>query len=346
MTISSELNASGRPCSPSSSGIARVLVTGAGGFIGSHIVEALVEYGLTVRALVRKTSSREFIGPKVEQAFGDVTDSASLHAALSGVQAVIHCAGLTKARSLADYRRVNRDGTERLLAACAAGQLPLRRILCLSSLAAFGPSREGRPALEDDAPHPVSDYGRSKLEGQRVAESFMKDLPVTILIPPAVYGPRDRDIYTYFKLAKLGFLPLLGRRERYLSLVYVKDLARAAVACLVRPEAAGRSYFIEDGEVHTWRSCAGAISAAMGARPARLVVPRPIARAVSALADCSSLITRKPPLLGRQKMRELLETSWTCSADRIRRDLGFVFEYPLPKGIEETYRWYIQHNWL
>lgn len=345
MTISSELNASNRLYSPSA-GITRVLVTGASGFIGSHIVEALVEYGFSARALVRKTSSLAFLGPKVELACGDVTDSASLQAALSGVQAVIHCAGLTKARSLEDYRRVNRDGTERLLAAYVAGPCRPRRIVCLSSLAAFGPSREGRPVREDDEPHPVSDYGRSKLEGHRVAESFMKDLSLSILIPAAVYGPRDRDIYIYFKLAKLGFMPFLGRQERRLSAVYAKDLARAAVACLVRQEAAGRSYFVEDGEVHTWRSFAGAISGAMGVQPVPLVVPRLIARAVAALADCSSLITKRPPLLGRQKMRELLETSWTCSADRIRRDLAFQFQYPLRKGVEETYRWYVEQKWL
>lgn len=335
MTVSCELNT-----------VSPVLVTGAAGFIGSHIVEALGRQGFAVRALVRKTSKREFLGQEVELALGDVTDSDSLRAALAGVPAVVHCAGLTKARSLEDYRRVNRDGTERLLAACAAAPVPPERVICLSSLAAFGPSREGRPAREDDEPHPVSAYGRSKLEGQRIAESFMKDLPITILIPPAVYGPRERDIYTYFKLARLGFLPFLGRRERLLSIVYVKDLARAAIACLVRQEAAGRSYFVEDGEVHTWRSVAGAISSAMGARPARLMVPRPMAHALAACADCFSLVTRRPPLLGREKMRELLETSWTCSADRIRRDLGFAFEYPLPRGIEETYRWYLQHHWL
>ena len=344
MSTSSE-NASDQPGSPSPE-MMRVLVTGASGFIGSHIVEALTQLGFPVRALVRKTSNSEFLGPKVELALGDMTDSSSLHAALAGVQAVIHCAGLTKALSLEHYRRVNRDGTERLLAACVARQLPPRRVLCLSSLAAFGPSREGRPVREDDEPDPVSDYGRSKLEGQRVAESFMKDLPVTILIPPAVYGPGERDIYTYFKLARLGFLPFLGRREKCLSIVYVKDLARAAVACLLRQEAAGRSYFVEDGEVHTWRSFAAAISSTMGARPAQLVVPCPMAYALAAFADCFSLVTRRPPLLGRQKMRELLETSWTCSADRIRTDLGFAFEYPLSRGIEETYHWYVQHNWL
>jgi len=324
----------------------RVLVTGAAGFIGSHIVEALGQNGFAVRALVRKTSRREFLGPEVELAFGDVTDSDSLRAALAGVDAIVHCAGLTKARSPGDYRRVNRDGTERLLAASLAAPVPPRRVICLSSLAAFGPTREGRPIREDDEPHPVSDYGRSKLEGQRIAESFMKDLPVTVLIPPAVYGPRERDIYTYFKFARMGFLPFLGRRERLLSIVYVKDLARAVIASLVRPEGAGRSYFVDDGEVHTWRSFAAAISSAIGARPARVMVPRPMAHALAACADCVSLLTRKPPLLGREKMRELLETSWTCSAERIRRELGFSCEYPLARGIEETYRWYVQHRWL
>jgi len=322
-------------------------VTGASGFIGSHIVEALATSGLLVRALVRKSSSLTFLErTEAELAFGDVTDPMSLRSALNGMQGVVHCAGLTKALSLDKYRQVNRDGIENLLHACRSMHPCPFRIVILSSLAAFGPSRAGRPVCEGDRPDPVSDYGRSKLEGHQVAESFMNKLPISILIPPAVYGPRDRDIYAYFKFAKMGIVPFLGHGERYLSIIYVKDLARAAVECLLREEASGRSYFVEDGEVHTWKSFARAISSAMSRKPVSVVLPRFLALGAAILVDASSQITRQPPLLGTQKMRELLQPSWTCSGERIRQELGWQAQYALGNGVEETYRWYVEHGWL
>jgi len=274
-----------------------------------------------------------------------VTEADSLTPALSGVDAVVHCAGLTRARSLENFRRVNRDGTERILAACRRMGCRPSAVVCLSSLAAFGPSC-GKPVREEDEPRPISHYGLSKLEGHRVAQSFMQDLPVTILIPPAVYGPRDRDIFTYFKLAKTGIVPFIGREERSLSLIHVKDLARAAVACLTAPHAAGRAYFVTDGETHTWKSMAAEISRAMKAAPVSLQIPRFIARGVAAAAQAASLLTRRPPLLGVEKMRELLQLSWTCSSEKIRRELGFEIAYPLARGEADTYSWYVENGWL
>ncbi len=324
----------------------KVLVTGANGFVGSHIVGELLARGFSVRALVRWSSDLSFLDLQhTELALGDVTDLGSLLQALAGVQGVIHCAGLTKALSLDQYRKANRDGTENLLRACCAVTPRPVRVVCLSSLAAFGPSRN-RAVGEVDAPHPVSEYGRSKLEGHRAAESFMGELSVSILIPPAVYGPRDRDIYAYFKLAKMGITPLLGRAERYLSLIYVKDLARAAALCLVQEQAASRAYFVEDGESHTWRSLARSICDVMRKKPAFLVIPESVARAVAILADGYALVTRRPALLGRQKMRELLQPSWTCSGERIRRELGFQAQYRMSKGLEDTWHWYVDSHWL
>jgi nucleoside-diphosphate-sugar epimerase len=219
-------------------------------------------------------------------------------------------------------------------------------VVCLGSLAAFGPSIDDRPTVEEDDPHPVTNYGASKLEGHRVAEEFMRILRLTNLIPPAVYGPRDRDLLTYFKLAKSGVLPFAGSGTRRFSAVHVQDVTDAAIACLTRPEAAGRSYFLSDGEVHTWEDLADAICAAMGRRPLRVTIPSWAARAIAFGGDCVASIQRRPPLLGSQKMRELLQPAWICSSERIGRELGFKPSHTLREGILHTYRWYLAHGWL
>ncbi len=325
----------------------RILVTGASGFVGSHVVEEIAAHGIRARALVRSSSSLDYLDRSgTEIAYGDLTDRRSMDAALADVQGVIHCAGLTRARSLEQFRRVNRLGTENLLRACCIASPRPARVVCLSSLAAYGPSQGARPVTEADKPCPVSDYGRSKLEGQQVAESFMKELSMCIVIPPAVYGPRDRDIYAYFKLAKFGVAPFLGSRERYLSLVYVKDLARATVECLLRREADGGTYFVEDGRTHTWSSVAREISNAVGKKTATVVLPVPLVRALAVLAEAASRLTGRPPLLGRQKILELTQPSWTCTGQRLREQLGFQPEYPLQKGVEETCCWYRENRWL
>ncbi len=325
----------------------KVLVTGGSGFVGSNIVDALLGRGVGVRALVRRNSDLSFLkNPEIELAFGDVTDTASLQQAVAGVQGIVHCAGLTKARSLDQYLDVNLGGTERLLKACLSLKTRPERIVCLSSLAAFGPSLNGSPLREDDAPYPVSDYGRSKLEGQRCAQSFMGSLSISVLIPPAVYGPRDKDIFVYFKLAKLGVAPFLGGSERLLSLLYVADLARAAVECLLRGEAGGRSYFVDDGEIQTWKRLAGVISEVMSRKLLPITVPAPAARCLAFIVEASSRIRRRAPLLGTQKMTELLQPAWICASDRIRAELGFQSQYPLRRGLETSYRWYLENHWL
>jgi dihydroflavonol-4-reductase len=323
----------------------RILITGAGGFIGSTIADMLCSRGYSVRALIRKTGNRALLPQPAEIAIGDVTQPETLKSALAGVDGVIHCAGTTKAFALEEYLRVNRDGTRNLLGSCA-GMDCRPRVVCLGSLASFGTSIDDRPTLEEDKPRPVSHYGISKLEGHRVTEEFMQVLSLTNLIPPAVYGPRDRDLLAYFRLAKSGVIPFVGTRSRRFSAVHVRDVADAAIACLIRPESAGRSYFVSDGEVHTWEEFADAICAAMRKKPLRVTIPSWAARAIAFGGDCVSYIQRRPPLLGSQKMHELLQPAWVCSSERIRRELGFSPSYPLREGILDTYRWYLAHGWL
>jgi len=324
-----------------------VLVTGAWGFGGGHVVQALARSGIRPRCLVRKTSRLEFIREwSPELVLGDVASLASLESAVEGVDGIVHCAGVTKALSLKDFMRVNADGCANLYRACLTRNPGVRRIVHVSSLAALGPSAIGRPVREGEERRPVSDYGRSKLAGHRIAEAHMDKLPIVILVPPAVYGPFDRDFLQYFAWVKRGISPMIGRDERWISLIYAKDLARAVLACLEHEKAAGNEVIVEDGRPHTWTEMAAAIGRSLHKSPVRIRLPPALAQAACAVTGLVAKCTGKPALFSRDKLKEVLQPSWTCSSDKIRAELGFAPEYPLEKGIEETYRWYTEHQWL
>jgi len=325
----------------------KVLVTGASGFVGGHVVHSLHARGFSVRCLVRKTSRLQFLEPLApELVIGDVTEPEKLVAALDGVDAVVHCAGLTKATSLQEYLRVNEGGCRKLYAACLKRRHEIARIVHISSLAAIGPAIDGQPVTEESAPHPISYYGKSKLAGQRVAESCRDQLPIAILLPPAVYGPWDADFLVYFKFVRQGIMPRIGNSSRRISLIYVKDLARAVAELLVNERAPGHTYFVSDGCNHTWTSVADTIARVMGKAPKRVPVPVLVLRCAGAIGDLFSKITGRTPLINSQKVLEFLQEGWTCSAERIHDEMGFHPGYTLAQGMRETLAWYQENKWL
>jgi len=319
----------------------RVLVTGASGFIGGHIVHALHARGIGVRCLVRRSSRLDFIIPLApELALGDVTQPETLEAALENVDGVVHCAGLTRACDRAAYFRINEGGTRNLFAACKARAAHIAKIVHIGSLAAFGPSNEGTPIAESSAPRPISDYGESKLAGHYAAEAGMAELPVCIIAPPAVYGPYDDAFLVYFRFAAHGIVPVIGRNPRYLSLIYVQDLAEAAVDALIDDRTAGKVYLVDDGIIQSWTSLADTIGRAMKRAARHIYVPVAALRCVGAIGDLRARVTGKAPLIHSQKIRDFLQKAWTCSSQRIRDDLGFRPQHTLERGIEETLCWY------
>ena len=332
---------------PAHAGPTTVLVTGATGFVGAHVVQALSCRGLRVRCLVRATSSLDYLrGWEPELVRGSVTSFDQVGRAVQEVDAVVHCAGLTRAHRPEHLFEVNEGGVRSVCEACLARNPGVRRIVHISSLAALGPSAPDRPTDEDQERRPVSDYGRSKLAGHRLAESYMGRLPVTILIPPAVYGPMDRDFLVVFKLARYGLALAIGPEPRRLSLIHADDLARAVVACLESDRAAGRQYLVEDGAAHTWEELAGAMAAALRRELRTIRLPVWLAKAAAVLAEGHTARDLRPGVFNPDKLRELLQPAWVCTSARIRGELGFEPALPLARGVEETYRWYRENGWL
>lgn len=322
----------------------RTLVTGATGFVGSHLIPALVQRNKDVRCLVRPTSDRRWLANHgVEFVFGDVSQPDACHKAVEGVDVVFHLAGLTKALRREDFFAVNVGGTANLLAACATQPKP-PRIVIVSSLAAAGPAPEGLPT--EDAPcAPITPYGESKLEAEALAAKWQDAVPITVVRPPMVYGPHDRESLPLFRLAKLGLrFTVLG--ERRLSYVEVSDLVRGLLLAAETPRAIGRTYYLASPE-----PCRlGELLKLVASTVSRLNVPVPVPPLLILGAGFVSgwfaRLRRRPHIFDRYKARDMVARHWVCNPRRAEEELGFRATVPLDVGLQRTAEWYRQQKWL
>jgi len=327
----------------------KALVTGATGFIGSHLVDALLERGVEVRCLVRRSSNRRWLeGKPVELVEASLEDPDSLAPAVREVEIVYHVAGLIAARSYEEFLRGNRDATANLLAAVRRYAPGIRRFVFLSSLAAVGPAPSlAEPVTEQTPYHPITAYGRSKQAAEEVVRAAADTLPITIVRPPAVYGPRDAATLPFFRSVRLGIAPLIGFRDKYLSLVHVRDLVRGILLAAESPQAVGQIYFISSEEVYTWAQLTEAARVALGRRYVwRVRVPHAFVMGIASVAEVAGWVMKRPPVFDFEKGRDLIQPYWICSVEKARTELGYRQCVGLVEGMQETVQWYRQHGWL
>lgn len=301
-----------------------------------------------MRALVRPRSDRNVLSrqPLTEFATGAIEAPDTLATAMDGVEAVVHVAGIVKARSTAEFFQVNTQGTKNLLEA-ALKRGGIRRFVYVSSLAAFGPSPDGKPLLDDAQPRPLSPYGRSKLEAEQAVLAAKDRLHVTVIRPPAIYGPRDRETLAFYTSVKRHVLPVLGKGEMTLSMVYGDDAARACVRALTAEVPSGRAYFIDDGVFYTLRDLIGGIEQAMERRAwLRLPLPWPVVTSVAAATQLWGKVTGTAQMLTLDKVRELKQPYWICSGEGARRELGWAPRVQWAQGVQEAVKWYRAEGWL
>jgi len=331
-----------------------VLVTGASGFIGVHLVRLLVARGRPVSCLVRPTSHvKELLAAGAKLVTGDVNDRAGVSRAiaLSKARVVFHLAGLLRAMSPGDFMRVNAEGVETVAAACTE-QAERPVLLLVSSLAAAGPSGEA-PKMESDPPLPVSDYGRSKFAGEQAAARYAGALSITIVRPCAVFGAGDRGMYEVFNaVARYGMHVVHGHGDWRISLIAVADLVECIVLAAQHgerlvPDGSGRGIYFAGAEDLSHVELGIAIAHALEKRLPRIVrVPGALMRVAGFCGDVVSRIRLHPGWVSSDKICELLAGSWTCSSAKARRQLGWSPAAPLADRLRETVQWYLDARWL
>ena len=338
------------------------LITGANGFIGRHLAERLLAQGKSVRVYVRRPETVEELRRLgVEVVLGGLDDVAALTQAIQGVETVYHLAAMTSAFTLDEMLHVNRDGAENVARACVAQrQKPL--LVQVSSVAAAGPAQRGELRRETERPEPISNYGRSKLAGEQAVAHFAADLPVTIIRPGIVYGPRNREMLPMFRSIKYvhaHFVP--GWQTPPLSLIHVDDcvelLLQAAAQGSRLPAPASDSldqltsgrgvYFAAAPEYPDYAELGRLIRSLLD-RPLAPVIPLvgPLAWMAARANERIARLRGRPDTFNLDKIREGTATSWACSADLAERDLGFAPPLSLKDRLHSTVQWYRHQHWL
>jgi nucleoside-diphosphate-sugar epimerase len=325
----------------------KTLVTGGTGFIGSHLIERLRERGDEVLCIARETMYADILHSlNVPIILGDLNNGIPWEKVLHDIEVVYHVAGVTRSKNTRDYYEGNTLATRRLLQQCLWHAGSLRRFVYVSSLTATGPSCEGKPVDETTPYHPVSHYGRSKMLAELEVLRLAGRIPVTIVRPSSVYGPRDRDWCEYIRLILRRLQLLIGMREKYMSLIHSDDLVDGIIRAAEHPRGVGATYFLASEQVYSVRQIGESICHALRVRPLRIHLPHCLVYLIGAAGEMVGKLSRQEVFFNIQKVRESVQPAWVCSVQKARREIGFRQRVGLDAGMGHICAWYRDQGWL
>lgn len=323
----------------------KVLLTGANGFVGSHIVEELLLNDYEVVCVVRKNSDLKWLTTQnLIIKYGELDDKVFMKEAVASSDVVIHCAGAVRAFDWSVYKKVNVDITKNIIDSILESNKSLKKFIFVSSQAAMGPAPEGRARILSDPESPVSDYGKSKLLAEKEVKKLEGKIPYTILRPAAVYGPRDKDIFTFFSLVNKHLAPKTLQKH-IIQLVFVRDIAKIIVKSINTPISDNKIYYLSDGKEYSWKDVADIIAVSNGIKTVTLPLFDFIFKIAGNICEITGSITKKPQVLNKQKITEMLQKAWVCDNSQTVKDLDFTFEN-LENGSKITYNWYLRNKWF
>lgn len=328
----------------------KLLVTGASGFVGFHLLEKAAAAGFEIHAAVRKSSNIEEITPFVSKfVYPNFEDSTSLLHLFQEEKYdyVIHAAAMTKAKSAQAMFHVNVKYTELLLEAAFQADVPPKRFVFVSSLAALGPIGYADGFLKDDSPyHPVTVYGRSKQAAEQMIKQRFADKPISIVRPTAVYGPREKDLFILFDTMNKGLDVYIGKNPQKLSFIYVQDLVNGLLKACVNPQTGLTAFNITDGNVYSRYAMAEIFKRTLNKKPLRVHVCYSFVKQIAKISEWLYKSSPKTPVLYPERLNELTAENWSCDISAAKQSLGFSPQYDLDSGLKESLLWYKRNNWL
>lgn len=324
----------------------KILLTGSTGFIGSFLLERLLEEKYNVKIIKRKSSNTQFIKHlNVESYDADLNDKDKLPEIANGCDIVVHVAGLTSAKNHIGYIQGNKTNTKNLLDSLDI--TTLKKFIYISSLTAVGPSNSlNNPVNELSDYNPITSYGVSKMETEKMIINDYSHIPYIILRPPAVFGPRDKAILTVFQSIKYGIAPMMGLNDKYISLIYVKDLVEAIISTIESEHKQNQIYFVSSGKYYNWSKVINLISNLMGKKPIKLKIPEFLVKIIAAVSELLGKFSAKPPVFNIDKGKDLIQDFWICDNTKAINEINFVENYDLETALAETIEWYKKNKWL
>jgi nucleoside-diphosphate-sugar epimerase len=233
-----------------------------------------------------------------------------------------------------------------LLSTIADHDITIKNFLLVSSQAAVGPSPSQEPVIEDYPCQPLTQYGKSKWQTEQIALSFREKLPVTIVRPCAVYGPRDTDVLNLFRTLKYGFNLMVGSVDQLVNVVYVEDCAEGIIQATFSKNTAGKTYFICEDTPYYWSEFAAIAGDIMNKKYLTLKLPYPLVNLIAYFIEGIARVTGGMTILNQEKMLEVRESFWCVSPARAQKDFNYQTHFSAEKGIERTIRWYKENSWL
>jgi nucleoside-diphosphate-sugar epimerase len=319
----------------------KALVTGATGFIGSHLAQSMAEENWDVTCLIRSTSRTDFLQKlPVRFVLGSANDIDSLGRAVEGQDYVFHLAGRIRPTGRAVYDTANYQLTRNLVQACLKKNPALKRFVYVSSIAAAGPSLPNSYSEEGQAPSPISEYGRTKLKGEEAVREVWDIIPATIIRPPNVYGPRQQEMELLIKLLGIRIVPLLKEKKETTSLIYVKDLSQGILQAALSPITKSQIYYLTDGKGYSWQKIISTLKKYVLGESFFLPLPEELIIFFAWLADILNKTGLLKSFFGRKLWRAMTQTLWLFSSAKAEKDFGFQAEYNLEKGIKKTVSYY------
>lgn len=323
------------------------VVTGANGFVGSHLVDNLLEKGFKVRCIVRKSSNLKWLKEKdVEIIDSGLFDKDGLRKAFKDANYIYHVAGVVKSKTKDGYFKGNVETTRNLLEVAMENSSTIKRFLLVSSGTVTGPSLDGKPLNEKSDCNPITTYGKSKLEGEKTVLSYKDKLPITICRAPAVYGERDTEIFIYFQTFNKGLTTTIGFNKKELSLIHAADLVEGFYLAAVSEKAKGEIYFISSEKFYTWQEINLVTSKVLNKKPIILKIPHFLVYTISAFAQFFAIFGKHPATLNIEKAKDITQQFWIFDTSKAISELGYRQKISLEEGIKRTCDWYKEMKWI